>query len=163
MEGGGGLIAQVCHLPPRVCHGSLHQAQRGGGVNAVFQRLRHQNIIGVLAVQGCLRPQVEAQRPGYRHQHHAGQDADVGKAHGVLLHAVQQAGDGGEVAGLVIEALVGPQALQQGDGPGGEQAVGADHHQNDRHEKQHQGVHRVPCGDGDGIAAQQRRQSQERQ
>ena len=65
------------------------------------------------------------------------------------------------MAGLVIEALVGPQTFQQSDGPGGKQAVGAEHHQNDRHKEQHQGVHRVPGGEGDGIAPQQRRQPQD--
>ena len=59
------------------------------------------------------------------------------------------------MAGLVVEPLVPPQQLQQGDGAGGEQAVGADDDQQHRQKIKGDGGGGVVGGDGDGVARPQ--------
>ena len=59
------------------------------------------------------------------------------------------------MAGLVVKILVFPQQLQQGDAPGGEQAVGADDDQDDRQKIEGHGQGRVLGGDGDEVARPQ--------
>ena len=57
--------------------------------------------------------------------------------------------------GLVVVPGIVPQVLQQGDGPGGEQAVGADHHQHHRQEEIGQGGEGVRHCQSRGIAGPQ--------
>ena len=154
--------------PPEQLH--LPACVRGGGLDPLqsvlvqgrllfrrhfVQGLDHVHIIGIHPLQSSLQPGVQADGGGYRHQHHGGEDADVGQAHGVLLHPVQQPRHGGEVLGLVVVPGAVPQALQQGDGPGGEQAVGADHHQRHRQEEIGQGGKGVLYRQSGGIASPQ--------
>lgn len=77
-----GLRPEIPHLPPRTRNGLLYQFLGSGGVRTVLQGLGHQNVVRIPDIQRLLRPQVQAQRPGHRHQHHAGQNTDIGKAHG---------------------------------------------------------------------------------
>src|SRR5699024_8294521 len=73
--------------------------------------------------------EIEAQRTAYHDHHHGGDDADVGQAGGVALHAVEHPRDAYKVVGPVVIPPVGPQRLQHGYGHRGEEAVGAYHHQ----------------------------------
>ena len=57
--------------------------------------------------------------------------------------------------GLVVVPGAVPQVLQKGDGPGGEQAVGADHHQHHRQEEVGQGGEGVRHRQGGGVAGPQ--------
>ncbi len=116
------------------------------------QVLADLNVMGKHPVQRLLAAQIQAGRGGHGDQHHGGEDTDVGKAHGVLLHPVQKAGHGDEVPGLVIKDLIGPQPLEHRHGPGGEEAIGAQHHQQHRHKEQQKGLQRVLYLQRDGIA-----------
>ena len=110
---------------------------------------------GVLGGDDLPLPQVEGQGARDHHHHHGGQDADVGQPHGVALHAVEHPGYADEVAGLVVEPLVFPQQLQQGDAPGGEQAVGAHNHQQHRDEIEAHGHGGILGDHGDEVARPQ--------
>ncbi len=144
-------------LPPH-CLQILH-----GVPGLAVQVLEKFDVVREHLVQGPVQADIHTDGGGDRHQHHSGENTDVGKAHGVLLHAVEEAGDGGEVVGPVVEALVGPQAFQQGDGPGGEQAVGADHHQRHCQKKKEHGLHGVFHREGEAVAPQKRHRAGEHQ
>ena len=106
---------------------------------------------------------VEGNGGGHGHQYHSGEDADIGKAHGILLHPVQKARHGSEVPGLVVVTGVCPQGLQHCHGTGSEQAVGTDHHQHYRQEKEDQGLYGVVHLPGEEVPAPCGQQAQHRQ
>ena len=106
-----GVVPGIGKAPGGV-GGSLHLPQAVHGVpRLVFQVLEELDVIRVHLIQGVLQADVHGDGGGDRHQHHGGEDADAGQAHGVLLHPVEKAGNGGEVPGLVVKFRVGPEAL----------------------------------------------------
>ena len=113
------------------------------------------DFVRVHAAQGFLGTGVHAHGGGDGHQQHGGQDADVVHALGVLLHAVEHAGNRGEVPGLVVKGLVLPQRLQDDHGGGGEQAVVAHNDQQHRHEEQQERPQGIANGHGNGISRAQ--------
>ena len=106
---------------------------------------------------------VQADGGGDDHQYHGGQNTDVGKADGVLLHAVEHAGDADEVASLIVEALAALQKFQHGDADGHEQAVSADDDQQNGQKEQRDGRGDVLDQNGDGIACGQRQRADHHQ
>ena len=110
-----------------------------------------------------LRPGIQAHSGGDHHQHPRGQNSDGGQAHGVLLHAVEEARNGRHVFFIIIESFVLFQGLQHKNTPGHEQKVGADDHQYHRHEEQDKGLQGVLGGKGDVIAPAQGQQAQHQQ
>ncbi len=64
---------------------------------------------------------------------------------------------------LIVEIPVGPEPLQQGDGPGGEQTVGAQHHQRHRRKEKGHGHDGAFHGKGEAVAPQQGREADENQ
>ena len=135
----------------------LHLGQNSGfifllrnAVGIVFH-LRKGHVMGIHGRHRIVHPDVHAEAGGEHHQHHGGEDADVGQAHGVLLHPVEHSRYADKVLGLVVVVFLFLQGLEQGNAPGGKQAVGADDHQHHRHEKEHDGVQRGLSGEGNEI------------
>ena len=110
------------------------------------------DVVGIARLNDVVQPGVQADGAGHRHQHHGGENADVGKAHGVLLHAVEHTGHADEVVGPVIVVFALFQQLQHGDAPGQKQAVGADDNQNDGDEKDADRHYDLGGGQGDVVA-----------
>ena len=63
-------------------------------------------VVRVLLSEDILLAEVQAGGAGYHDEYHSDKDADGGKARSVALHAVYHGGDGNEMLGLVIVALV---------------------------------------------------------
>ena len=164
-EGEGGVDQVLRHTVPLVLDEALLEAQHGGGVEGLclvgVVADQDGQVAGGLPVHDVLGAQVQGEGAGDHDHHHGGEDADVGQAHGILLHAVEHAGDADEVAGLVVEPLVGPQGLENEDAHGGEEAVGADDDQEHRHEVKGDGLHAVGGTQGDVVAGPQGENSQE--
>ncbi len=145
--GGGVDLRHVVHGVPRLA----------------LQVLDELNVVGEHLVQGVVQADVDGHGGGDRHQHHGGEDTDAGQAHGILLHPVQKAGDGGEVPGLVVKFRVGPEALQDGDGPGGEETIGADDDQDHRDEEPEHGLDGILRGNRQEVPAPQGQHAQKDQ
>ena len=126
-----------------------------GAIARILPGLAIDDVVGVHGVQCIPCADVQAHTGGDHHQHRGGQDADVGQAHGVLLHPVEHAGNSDEVLGLVVIVLPLLHGLQEGNGAGGEEAVGTDDHQDHRQEKEHQGFQGRLGGDGNVIPCTQ--------
>ena len=115
----------------------------------------HAHIRGEQIAHDAVHSQIQGNSGGQDHQHHGGQDADVGQPHGVLLHAVNHPGNGDEVGGLVIISLALLKLLEHGDAARGKKQVGADDHQDDGDEEQGQGVQRPFHRHGQDVARSQ--------
>ena len=129
----------------------------------VFRLGGHQHVPGIARPQQAVHAGVQGEGGGHRHQQGGEQHADGSQPRGVLLHAEEHAGEGGEVVCLIIEALVLFQQLQHGRDAGDEQQVGAKDDQNHRHKEEHQRGEGVLDGDGHGVARAQQQGPQHRQ
>ena len=110
-----------------------------------------------------LAASIQAHGGGNRNQHHGGENADVAQAHGILLHPIEHTGDGDKVPGFVVILLVFPQQLQKYNAAGGEQAIGAQHHQHHCHKEHQQCANGIFDGDGKEISCRQQKNAQNRQ
>ena len=68
---------------------------------------------------------------------------------------MEHPGDADEAAGFIVELLIAPQGLQNGDAHGGKQAVGPHDDQEHRHEIQYNRVHAGPGCHGNIVAGSQ--------
>ena len=123
----------------------------------------HGQLRRELLLQRPLGAEVQRQGAGDHHQHHGGEDADVGKAHGVSPHPVEHTGDTDKVPGLIVVAFVLPQRLQHHDADGREQGVGSNDHKDHRREVEGEGHAGVVCEDGDAVAPAQGQDAQDGQ
>ena len=107
------------HTGEGLALGDLQALGLGGLRDLAFQgrEIRLVAFIGVIAQNGdpvggrlpdcdILGAQIQAEGSGDHDQHHGGENANVGQAHGVALHAVEHAGHGDEMLGLVVVPFV---------------------------------------------------------
>ena len=116
--------------------------------------------MGIQIIQCVAKAEIQAYGGGYCDEHHGGEDADVGKPHGVLLHTVKHTGYSRKVLGLIIKSAIGAQTFQNGNGTGGKQTECADDNQKHCHEKQQHGGNGIFYGQGNPIAAQERHKTE---
>ena len=128
----------------------------------VVLRLHHdvRRAVGVHLLRAA---EIERERAAYHDHDHGAEDADVREAHGVALHAVEHARDADEVLGLVVIAPVAAQRLQNRDGDGGEEAVGADYDGEDREEIHRHGHAGIVHEHGDDVARAEEEYPHQRQ
>ena len=135
-------------------------AARVGGLDqsAVFKL----DLVGVDLCDGVLGADGERHGRGGHDQHHRGENADRRQAGGVLLHAVDHAGDGDEVVWLVVVAAACAQHFEHRDAAGDEQQIGADDDEGDGQKEQRERLKHVLRGDGDPVAAAQAEDADQR-
>ena len=86
--------------------------QKGVHVDHVVRVFHtHQNICRVACVDHILGAKPQRAGGGQNDEHHGGENADICKTDGVLLHAVQHAGNTDEVACFVIIIFIAAQKL----------------------------------------------------
>ena len=121
----------------------------------------HGQLCRELLLQRLLGVEVQRQSAGDHHQHHGGENADVGQSHGVAPHPVEHTGNADKVPGLIVVAFILPQRLQRHDADSREQGVGSNDHKDHRREVEREGHAGVIGKDGDGVAPAESQNAQD--
>ena len=67
------------------------------------------------------------------------------------------------MVGLIVKAAIFPQKFQNSDTACGEQAIGAQNHQNDCYKEKEKGLYRVGNGNGNPVTASQQKDTDDSQ
>ena len=122
------------------------------------------HLSGAVGAERIIHAEPQGKGGKDHHQHHGGKNGHVGQTHGILLHPVDHAGDIDEMGRLaVVETLVFPQQLEQGNAARRKQQIRSENHANHRHEEQQHGGHCICHGNADVIPRPQKDQAQQRQ
>ena len=109
------------------------------------------DITRIACVDGVDHAEVQAAGGGYRDQHHRCEDADRRKPRAVALHAVGHRGNGDEVPGRVVIALVFLKNFAQQDAARYENEISADDDHDDGDEEDRERLQGLLYADGKDV------------